>query len=207
MFDLKSLKTLAAAGALAVAAGGANAATVTLAGEGGIYDLVTSPTLSVTEKTLPGNSTIEATITCASCVGFVWDATMAVLDTIEPYFASAFDYDPASEARIAEVFSALLGLTGSDVLTSADVTKIDLLASDNGSNFTFNVTTDYFFVKYGQFTSFFYTGGTAQDVTFAGKPGLSNYGGIAPIPVPAAGFLLLGALGGLAMVRRRRKAA
>ena len=40
------------------------------------------------------------------------------------------------------------------------------------------------------------------------KQGLSHisiYANVAPIPLPAAGFLLIGALGGLGLMRRRRK--
>jgi hypothetical protein len=36
---------------------------------------------------------------------------------------------------------------------------------------------------------------------------LAGQGTLAPVPLPAAGFLLVGALGGLAAVRRRRKAS
>jgi hypothetical protein len=41
----------------------------------------------------------------------------------------------------------------------------------------------------------------------AGLSHITLYTSPAPIPLPAAGFLLLGALGGLAAVRRRRRAA
>jgi len=34
---------------------------------------------------------------------------------------------------------------------------------------------------------------------------VSLYANVAPIPLPAAGFLLIGALGGLGLMRRRRK--
>lgn len=42
-----------------------------------------------------------------------------------------------------------------------------------------------------------------SEVTFEGE----SDGGIAPVPVPAAGLLLVGALGGLAALRRRPRAA
>jgi hypothetical protein len=50
-------------------------------------------------------------------------------------------------------------------------------------------------------------------LNFAATGTSNSYGGfvdnvsVAPVPVPAAGFLLFGALGGLAALRRRRKAA
>lgn len=193
--------------ALILGASTASAATITLGGSGGgIYSLTTNP-LVVQAQPLTGKNgqpLIQASVNCASCFGFVWDTTQAILDTSAPLFASAFDYNPANESMIASVFSNLLGLTGEDIITATNVTKIDLTTEQNGSNFTFDVASDYFFVKYGQYTSFFSTGGNAQSVTFAGKPGLSNYG---EIPVPAAGLLLLSGLGGLAALRRRRKFA
>jgi len=39
------------------------------------------------------------------------------------------------------------------------------------------------------------------------RPSSVSLNGISPVPLPAAGFLLLGALGGLGLMRRRRKAA
>ena len=39
------------------------------------------------------------------------------------------------------------------------------------------------------------------------RPSSISLNGISPVPLPAAGFLLMGALGGLGLMRRRRKAA
>ena len=39
------------------------------------------------------------------------------------------------------------------------------------------------------------------------RPSSISLNGVSPVPLPAAGFLLMGALGGLGLMRRRRKAA
>lgn len=58
-----------------------------------------------------------------------------------------------------------------------------------------------------------YTGGKQFNMTFyestpgTGQTKHQNLVSVAPVPLPAAGLLLLGALGGLAALRRRRRAA
>jgi hypothetical protein len=54
-------------------------------------------------------------------------------------------------------------------------------------------------------TTFWTAEGAANEIVLQAK--FINERDVAPIPLPAAGFMLLGALGGLAALRRRRKAA
>lgn len=50
------------------------------------------------------------------------------------------------------------------------------------------------------------TGVTFDRVEFASGGNSFEFSNVAPVPLPAAGFLLIGALGGLAVVRRRKTA-
>lgn len=61
-----------------------------------------------------------------------------------------------------------------------------------------------------EWAAFFIDGDGSYDYTVTSRTGggmshVMLYGVATPIPVPAAGFLLLGGLGGLAALRRRRK--
>lgn len=148
------------------------------------------------------------TMTCPSgCVGLVGSPLASTSAT----GADGYEIDPASDVSIAAALSALPGLTGGDVFVAADVEKTVVPKDmDDEPSYVYSVLPGYFFAKYACFTSFFYTD-TAQDVTFEktgrGKGNLSNYGTVAvdpaPVPLPAAGWLLLAGLAGMAALRRR----
>lgn len=134
------------------------------------------------------------------CLGVVRDGP----PHLDPDKADAFNLSNASEATIASTLSSLVMKT----FETSVIQKYDV--SGDGTDYAFDVTPGYFFTKYGQLTAFFFTD-TAQNVTFLknGKgPGeLSNYGtaGVGVIPLPAAGWLMVAGLGGLAAARARRR--
>lgn len=117
-------------------------------------------------------------------------------------FANTFGSNPAAEASwYNSIFGTSITLTDSDktdpasdgTVYSSSATAVivkvgrspnyTILRNDSGGTFTFN-----------------WSGAPA------GGGGISHFTEVvAPIPVPAAGFLLIGALGGLAGLRRRRK--
>lgn len=183
MIDLKYMKTLAAAGLLALFAGGVNAASVI-----------------TVDDTVPENGAIQGTVTCvASCQGYVgsgaWSATNAIMFTIQPN-------------SLADEIAAVNNITGESYVTASKT-------EDGGENYTFFSSALYILFKIGgQDPSHFLIKNTEAGMItinwLAGDDrgtGLSHYTefGTAPVPVPAAGFLLLGALGGLALMRRRRQ--
>jgi hypothetical protein len=181
MFEMKSIKTLIAAGLLALFAGGSNAATLTVV------------------DTVPAVDVTQGTLTCvASCVGYTlggtWSATEAYMFTIQPN-------------SIANETAAVNAITGQSYSGATQVAA-------SGENFSFYSSALYILFKIGgQDPSHFLIMNTSPGmitINWAGLggigAGLSHYVefGAAPVPVPAAGFLLLAALGGLALVRRRQ---
>lgn len=128
--------------------------------------------------------------------------------------ADAFRLRRANEGNIARVLSDVLD---ADV-TRSDVSKYDrgsggLNGSGNRRGFSFDAFAGLFFVKYGPYTAFFRSDAD-QTVEFTkvggGQGGLSNYGVVdvetSPVPIPAAGILMLAALFGLTLLRRRNAA-
>jgi len=97
-----------------------------------------------------------------------------------------------TRASYLETAEVLLSYQGSNFVKVADIGN----ASASGSNFTFNGRWDTL---------------RLVDTTPGSSPSTDGYDvdavGVSPVPIPAAGFLLLGALGGLAAMRLRRKAA
>ena len=71
---------------------------------------------------------------------------------------------------------------------------------------------EYIALKVGKMTAYlFNSGGASQELTYVGNSagGLSHKttigGDLTPIPLPAAGWLLMAGVGGLAAMRRRKK--
>lgn len=130
--------------------------------------------------------------------------------------STAFSGVPGSEEAVANQVSILFGAP----LELIEVFKTDVpkelpggvfAEGQSDSNFTALVGPGIFFTKYGNWRSYFSTD-TEQMMTFTkegdGPAGISNFGTVNIIPLPAAGWLLLGGLGTLAAFRRRaRKAA
>ena len=190
MFGFQVLKAVVAAGALALMAGASAAATV----------------INV-DDTYPGISPLNGVLTCAqTCAGLVatgpsvWAIDGAKLFLVHP-------------PNIANETAFVNTATGSSFLTG---TKTDV----SGDPFSFVTNALYILFKIGgggQEASTFLihnTYGAGLQITWDAVDGqgagLSHYTtfGVAPpaavVPVPAAGFLLIGALGGLAALRRRR---
>jgi hypothetical protein len=193
MFRSDSLKTMLAAGALAVVAGGASAATV----------------LTVDDE-YPGVSPFAGTATCSeTCEGLVavgpsvWATDGAKLFTVHP---------PNDSIQRDFVNGATGNLFGIGNKTE--------LEEGEGANYSFFTDALYILMKIGggsELATFLIhnTFGKGLEITWnqvdGGGNGLSHYTEFGeartpPIPVPAAGFLLIGALGGLAALRRRRRA-
>lgn len=150
------------------------------------------------------NDTYSATfsVSCPSgCSGVLSSGALS------PTTADAVDLDSANEDQIASYLTSVGVMV--DEVNKFDVGSGGLGGSGTDSDFSFDVVAGYFFTKYANLTAFFYTE-TAQTVTFlkdgTGKGGLSNYGTVSEVPVPAAGLLLIGALGALGLMRRRRTA-
>lgn len=112
-----------------------------------------------------------------------------------------------SEANEADFLNQVTGTTS---FTGGEMNR----TPGNSGSMTFSFDSLYAVIKVGAGHVVLRNDyGAAFDVmwtTLSGQGGgLSHYtlaGDLAPVPVPAAGVLLIGALGGLAMVRRRRKA-
>lgn len=191
MLKIGNFKTLAAAAALVMTAGVAQAATV----------------LTV-DDTYPGLAPLAGTATCSqTCEGLVaigpsvWATDGAVLFTVHP---------PSAAIELAFVNS----VTG---LNFASGTKTE----DTPDDMSFFTNALYILMKIGggnENATFLIhnTWGEGLNISWlsvsGGGNGLSHYTefGSAPpatVPVPAAGLLLLGALGGLAALRRRRRVA
>jgi len=191
MFGFGNFKTLAAAAVLAMAAGVAGAATV----------------LTV-DDTYPGAGALAGTATCSqTCAGLVaigtpvWAKDGAKLFTVKP--------NDENQLKFVNLVTGLNFVSGTKT-------------NGSGGNMSFATNALYILMKIGggkENQTFLIHNTWGQGLNIAwlavskGGNGLSHYTEfgtappLVPVPVPAAGLLLLGALGGLAVLRRRRRAA
>ena len=191
MKGLGTLKTLLAAGALAVSAGAASAATISVV----------------------DGATTKGTIDCGGGCEGLFDGSLSDM------FATFYP-QPAGGQNADHVRNYLATLTTEEIPTLAirsDLGEgtLDGLSDDSNATFSslavwvaFKLGNNYAFVKNvsGSSLTYSWTKSSGSDGDGAG---LSNITEIGVIPLPAAGWLLLGGLGALGAVarRKRRKAA
>lgn len=193
MFGLKGFKTIAATAALVVAgwAGAASAVTVNF------YD-ATSP---------HDSSTFRGYITCTSCDGLITPYVPGPLT----FGLSANMMDNPTSGNSTAHNTAMVNYWLNTSFTTDTRTQV------SGGPLTGSITTDAQFIllvvgvqpRYALIRN---TGGL-QTFTWNGQAssgaGISDWDtfGVAPVPLPAGGLLLMGALGGLGLVKRRRRKA
>jgi hypothetical protein len=195
MFGTNSLKVLLAAGAMALVAGGANAATYT-------------PCVALTA------GKVSNTTGCEILIGEDQDFlnTDPMTVNITPGFFLEDDWEFVGKVGVDGFLTGATagGSSGSFNLSSviADLGEKVLIVFKGGSNDIIGYLVDDLAALISWSTPF-----TDPPFTLPGNStsqGVSHISvytvGVAPVPLPAAGFLMIGALGGLAAIRRRRRA-
>lgn len=218
MFGLKGFKTIAATAALVVAswAGAASAATVTTG------DVGTSWTVDFTCSVDAGCSgvTEQAVFTltgvASTATQTVWSMSMVLTNTSSTSnFLTAIGFNTDPDAVMSNVSGSGTiwdGGAGSIPSTTTELCVWDGNNCSAGNNHylgtgasdtvTFDLTT-------ALSTSLSFDNYAVKAVSVAGGPSY-EFGGteVPPVPLPATGILLIGALGGLGLAKRRwRKAA
>lgn len=205
MYDRHLWKTLLAAGALALAAGSASASTVSCPGTGAIttdreFTLTTDPGSTCFASGLGninGNKTGGNADPLFGLLSGAFGSGFVLIDK------SDGNEGIKTDALVGELTSGLSG-SWSFLLPSAGagyVWKNVVLAFKSGEG---NLDPDW--------AAFLLPDGvTSGSWGISGEQALSHANLYAqrspvPVPLPAAGFLLIGAIGGLAALRRRRSA-
>lgn len=180
-------KTCAGAAAMILIVGGAQAATLAV------------------DDTYPGISPIRGEVSCTNdaCLGLVNKTTQTFSAT------SALLYGLPNSGAATEL-AFVNAATGSSFLAGIKTTA-------NGGSMSFTTDALYILLKIGRdpnTTIIQNTFGKGLEITWAALGGqgaglshYAEYGSVSAVPLPAAGWLMIAALGGLVTMRRRRRAA
>ena len=168
--------------------------------------------------------TIDTNPTWDGSINDGWDGSgqSLTVDLLETQLDDISFYFAEESAGLTFDFTITDALTGGNVLFSSSfvvtsgintfLTNLDLSPGSlvyalfdyngfSGETAHFSYTNGY---TGGQ--SFFESGGWATDFTTLDHRFVPNFSDPSPIPLPAGGLLLIGALGGLAALRRRKVA-
>ncbi len=168
--------------------------------------LVLAP-LAASAATISGQISIAGSVNLAGSDFTIGDAGVIDVDLNDPGFVVVATGDFSGIPINPDAGSAV-------ALTDIDFDIAGIIWSVGG--FTFTATSfsnidsvEGEFDAYGvvSHTGFDDTAGTLEFTTQGPSGTTVSFSATTVVPVPAAGFLLLGALGGLGLMRRRRKAA
>lgn len=161
-----------------------------------------------TQYDVPANTVANrGSVTCTSCEVLTYNpSSFTFSSTTGELFDGPTNSGDATEAAWV---NTVLGTS----FTTADVTA-GKVSTGIFDSYSYTTSAQYVILKIGKnpdYTVLMNTSGGAMTWSWnnykADGGGLSHYitlGDPAPVPLPAAGLLLLGALGGLAAVRRRK---
>jgi len=205
--SLKNIKTFAAATLIAGAGVFANAPTASAS----TIDIISWDAVSPTTvwRVAAGTGTFEG-YTGAHLSGTPSGAgTLAVVGK-----ATGYNLQPSNPATELAAFHLISGLSGFSAVKDDNGDGAGSYRKDPDGTTWGWITAEYFSLKGAGYTAFFHNEAATpfrvnlskvSDTTGDTLSHVTEY--LAPVPAPAAGFLLIGALGSLVALRRRRKTA